>query len=178
MRSLSLRFPDAGREARSAGYVLLAAGIAALLGVLHQYQEAMEEVAYWDTRIASMDRQVQRKTAPFAAPAKGGREARQEIRRANMVLNEIALPWGALFDSVERATGQDVALLAFQPNAAGRTMRMSGEAKGMPALLGFIGALEREPVLEDVYLLKYEIKQDDPQQPIVFSVMASWIEAS
>ena len=41
-----------------------------------------------------------------------------------------------------------------------------------------VSALEREPVLKDAYLLKYEIKQDDPQRPIIFSLMASWIEAS
>jgi hypothetical protein len=46
----------------------------------------------------------------------------------------------------------------------------------MPALLDFVGALEREAVLEDAYLLKYEIKPDDPQQPIIFSLVASWIE--
>ena len=115
---------------------------------------------------------------PLASPAQGGREIKQEVRRANAVLSEIDLPWGALFDSVEYATSHEVALLSFQPDAAGRTMRMGGEAKSMPALLDFVSALEREPVLKDAYLLKYEVKQDDPQRPIIFSVMASWIEAS
>ena len=178
MRSLNLKFPDGGQEARSAGYVMLVLGILALSGVLYQYQRAMDEVAYWDLRIASMDRQTQRKTMPLASPAQGGREIKQEVKRANAVLSEIDLPWGALFDSVEYATSHEVALLSFQPDAAGRTMRMGGEAKSMPALLDFVSALEREPVLKDAYLLKYEVKQDDPQQPIIFSVMASWIEAS
>ncbi len=178
MRSLNLKFPDGGQEARSAGYVMLVLGILALSGVLYQYQRAMDEVAYWDLRIASMDRQTQRKTMPLASPVQGGREIKQEVKRANAVLSEIDLPWGALFDSVEYATSHEVALLSFQPDAAGRTMRMGGEAKSMPALLDFVSALEREPVLKDAYLLKYEVKQDDPQRPIIFSVMASWIEAS
>lgn len=178
MRSLNLKFPDGGQETRSAGYAMLLLGMLALAGVLHQYQEATDEVAYWDLRIASMDRQTGRKTTPLASPAQGGREVKQEIRRANAVLSEIDLPWGTLFDSVEYATGPEVALLSFQPDAAGRTMLMGGEAKSMPALLDFVSALEREPVLKDAYLLKYEVKQDDPQRPIIFSIMASWIEAS
>ena len=48
----------------------------------------------------------------------------------------------------------------------------------MLALLDFVGALEREPVLKDAYLLKYEIKREDPQQPVIFSLTASWIEIS
>lgn len=178
MRSLNLRFPDSGQEARSAGYLILGLGMLALAAVLYQYQGATDEVTYWDLRIASMDPQTGRKTKPRVSPAQGGREIKQEIRRANTVLSEIDLPWGALFDSVEYATSPEVALLAFQPDAAGRTMRMGGEAKSMSALVDFVSALEREPVLKDAYLLKYEIKQDDPQRPIIFSVMASWIEAS
>ena len=178
MRSLDLKFPDGGQEARSAGYIMLALGMFALAGVLYQYQGATDEMVYWDLRIASMDSGTGRRTKPLVSPAQGGREITQEIRRANAVLSEIDLPWGALFDSVEYATSPEVALLAFQPDAAGRTMRMGGEAKSMAALLDFVSALEREPVLKDAYLLKYEVKQDDPQRPIIFSVMASWIEAS
>ncbi|MBA2658518.1 MAG: fimbrial assembly protein [Nitrosospira sp.] len=178
MRGLNLKFPDAGQEARSVGYAMLLAGVIALSYVLYQLNTAIDEVAYWDLRIVAMDRQSQRKTMPLASPVQGGREIKQEFRRANAVMSEIDLPWGALFDSVEYAASHDVALLSVQPDAAGRTMRIGGEAKTMSALLDFVGALEREPVLKDAYLLKYEIKQDDPQRPIIFSLMASWIEAS
>jgi hypothetical protein len=54
-------------------------------------------------------------------------------------------------------------------------LRIGGEAKNMTALLDFVGTLERESALEDAYLLKYEVKQDDPQKPIIFSLIASWI---
>lgn len=178
MRSLNLNFPDGGQEARSAGFIVLLLGIAALTGVLYQFKAAIEEVAYWDLRIAGMDRRTQRKTLPQGAPTPGGREIKQEIKRANAVLSEIDLPWEALFDSVEYATNHDVALLSFQPDASGHTMLIGGEAKNMLALLDFVGALEREPVLKDAYLLKYEIKREDPQQPVIFSLTASWIETS
>ena len=102
MRSLDLNFPDGGQEARSAGFIVLLLGIAVLTGVLYQFKAAMEEGAYWDLRIAGMDRRMQ-KTLPQGAPTPGGREIKQEIKRANAVLSEIDLPWEALFDSVEYA---------------------------------------------------------------------------
>ncbi|MDN5751903.1 MAG: PilN domain-containing protein [Nitrosospira sp.] len=181
MRSLRLKFPDSGQEAKNAGYAVMLLGILALASVLYELKTAMDEVAYWELRIAGMDRRTQRKTAPQAAAAKGGgggRDMKQEVKRANLVMSEIDLPWGPLFDSVEYASSHDVALLSFQPDAAGRTMRIGGEAKSMSALLDFVSALEREPALRDAHLLKYEIKRDDPLRPVIFSLTASWIETS
>lgn len=180
IRSLKLKFPDSGQEAKLAGYAVMLLGILALTSVLYQLKTAMDEVAYWDLRLAGMDRRTQRKITPQAVPEKGGgsRDMKQEVKRANMVMSEIDLPWGPLFDSVEYASSHDVALLSFQPDAAGRTMRIGGEAKSMSALLDFVSALEREPALKDAHILKYEIKQDDPLRPVVFSLTASWIEIS
>jgi hypothetical protein len=178
MRSLRLKFPDQGQEARNAGYAILLLGILALVGVLYQFKVAMDEVAYWDSRITAMDRRVQRKTAPQFSPGRGSREITQEIKKANTIMGEIDLPWESLFDSIEYASGHDVALLSFQPDAASRKMLIGGEAKNMPALLDFVAALERESALKDTHLLKYEIKRDDPQRPVIFSITASWIETS
>ena len=174
MRRLRLRFPPEG-EARSAGYFLVLLGAVALAGVLHQFRSAMDEVAYWDLRIASMDRRAQRKTTPRIWSAQGGREIKNELKKANAVMSEIDLPWESLFDSVEQAASQEVALLSFQPDIFGRTVRIGGEAKNTSAMLDFVSALERQSAVKDAYLLKYEVKRDDPQRPVVFFLTASWI---
>lgn len=178
MRSLKLKFPADGGQAQRAGYMLLLLGIAVFAGVLYQLKAAMDEVAYWNLRIAGMDRRVQRTAEPRFLSARQNGEIRGEVKKANAVMSQIDLPWEALFDSVEYASSHDVALLSFQPDAAGRIMRIGGEAKNIPAMLDFVGALEREPALKDAYLLKYEVKRDDPQRPVVFSLTASWIETS
>ena len=102
------------------------------------------------------------------------RDVKQEVKKANSVMSELDLPWQALFDSVEYAANPDVALLSFQPDAAGRIMRIGAEAKNIAAMLDFVGALEREPALKDAHLLKYEIKRDDPHRPVIFLLTASW----
>lgn len=174
MRSLRLKFPSGGVEARQTGYAVMVLGMIVLAGVLYQFDAAMNEVAYWDLRIASMDRRIQRKTAPQASSAHERPEVKREIRKANAVMSELDLPWGALFDSIEYASGHDVALLSIQPDPSSRKMRIGGEAKNIPAMLDFVGALEREPALKDAYLLKYEIKRDDPHRPVTFFISASW----
>ncbi len=173
MRRLKLRFPPE-EEARGAGYFLVLLGAVALVGVLHQFRSAMDEVAYWELRIASMDRRVQRKTTPRIWSAQGGREIKNELKKANAVMSEIDLPWESLFDSVEHAASQEVALLSFQPDVFSRTVRIGGEAKNTWAMLDFVSALERQSAVKDAYLLKYEVKRDDPQRPVVFFLTASW----
>lgn len=182
MPRVRLRFPNGDGEARRAGYVVMLLGIIVLAGVLYQFQAAMNEVAYWDLRIAGMNRRIeglspsQDRVAPVRAavrtPVSG--PIKQEVRKANLVMSEIDLPWEALFDSVEHATNRDVALLSFQPDTASRTMRIGGEAKDIPAMLDFVEALEREPVLQDAHLLKYEVKRDDPHRPVIFLLTATW----
>jgi hypothetical protein len=184
MRRLRLRFPDGGGGAQRAGYVVMALGAVALAGVLYELNMAMNEIAYWDTRIASVERRAQRSTTgagpqQTSSPSSSSssyvsRDVKQEVKKANAVMSELDLPWQALFDSVEYAANPDVALLSFQPDAAGRIMRIGAEAKNIAAMLDFVGALEREPALKDAHLLKYEIKRDDPHRPVIFLLTASW----
>jgi hypothetical protein len=182
MRRLGLRFPDSGGGAEQFGYVIMSLGAMILAAVLYEFNLAMNEVAYWDTRIASFERRVQRAAAPLgtgtlsssSSSSLAGRDMKQEVKKANAVMSELDLPWQALFDSVEYAANHDVALLSFQPDPAGRIMRIGAEAKNIAAMLDFVGALEREPVLKDAHLLKYEIKRDDPHRPVIFLLTATW----
>ena len=180
MRSLRLKFPDDGSEARRTGYALLLLGVAALAGVLYQFNLAMNEAAYWDLKIASMERRVERKATSTRTPTPAisrtaqTPETKREIKKANAILNELDLPWEALLDAIEYASRHDVALLSFQPDVSSRKMRIGGEAKNVAAVLEFVGALEREPALKDAHLLRYEIKRDDPYRPVTFSLIASW----
>lgn len=85
----------------------------------------------------------------------------------------IGIDWEALYRHIDRATQEDIALLAVIPNAAGKTLLISGEARSLPAALDFIEALRRPP-LSRVSLLSHKVKADDPQHPIVFEIAATW----
>lgn len=105
-------------------------------------------------------------------------EIRKEIGQANGVLDQINLPWDGLFDAIEHASTKEVALLSLQPNVANRVLRINGEAKDMAKLLDFVEALEREEIFQNVHLVNYKIKQDNPHKPIIFLLSAAWIVIS
>ena len=182
MPRLRLKFPDHGQFVPHIDYSILFIGLLVLAGVLLQFQQITEEVNYWTNRVEHLEKQQQKKTAPRTRGTPRIKEFSQEIRKeiiqANAVLDQINLPWEALFDSIENAATEEIALLSLQPTVSSRTLRISGEAKNMSELLDFVEALERELTLENVHLLNYKIKQDNPHRPIVFLLTAAWIQAS
>lgn len=182
MSRLRLKFPDHGQSVPRIDFSILLIGLLTLAGVFLQFRQVTEEVNSWTHRVERLEKQQQQKAAPRtrATPRikEIGQEIRKEIIQANAILDQINLPWETLFDSIEQAATEEIALLSLQPNVSSRTLRISGEAKSMSELLDFVEALERELVFENVHLLNYKIKQDNPHRPIVFLLTAAWIQIS
>jgi len=157
-------------------------GLFLLVITILQYRHVTEEINYWTTRVERLEKQQQQKIAPRARTSSRVREFSQEIRKeigqANGVLDQINLPWDGLFDAIEHASTKEVALLSLQPNVANRVLRINGEAKDMAKLLDFVEALEREEIFQNVHLVNYKIKQDNPHKPIIFLLSAAWIVIS
>ncbi|MDP1557406.1 MAG: fimbrial assembly protein [Nitrosomonas sp.] len=179
MRRLNLRFPYSGQQSQAIDTTLLVLGLLTLVGILYQFTSSMEKVDYWETRVARIEKQQHNVSPrrPSTSNQRGvSQEIRQEIKKASEVIGQINLPWEALFDAVEFAANEEVALLSLQPNVANRTIRIGGEAKDLSALLDFVEALERELIFENAHLVNYKIKLDNPQRPIVFLVTAEWVQ--
>jgi hypothetical protein len=182
MPRLRLKFPDHGQSVPRIDFTVLLIGLLVLAGVLLQFRQITEEMNYWTNRVERLEKQQQQKTVPRTRGTPRVKEFSQEIRKeiiqANAILDQINLPWEALFDSIEQAATEEIALLSLQPTVPNRTLRISGEAKNMSELLDFVEALERELTFENVHLLNYKIKQDNPHRPIVFLLTAAWIQVS
>lgn len=179
MPRLKLKFPYQEQSIPQIDFSILLVGVFVVAGVFLQFRYLTEEVNYWSSRVERLEKQQQQKAAPRTRAAARVREFSQEIRKeiaqANSILDQINLPWEALFDSIESAATEQIALLSLQPNVSNRTLRISGEAKNMTELLTFVEALEREAVFENAHLLNYKIKHDNPHRPIIFLLTAAWI---
>lgn len=182
MPRLRLKFPDRGQSVPHIDFSILLIGLLVLAGVLLQFRQVTEEVNHWTNRVERLEKQQQQKAAPRTRSSPRIKEFSQEIRKeitqANAILDQINLPWETLFDAIEHAATEEIALLSLQPNVASRTLRLSGEAKSMAELLDFVEALERELVFENVHLLNYKVKQDNPHRPIIFLLTAAWMQVS
>lgn len=181
MHRLKLTFPYTGQHVRSIDWTLLCIGLITLLWVFFQFRQATEAANYWSIRVERLEQQQPQATSRSRSTSRN-REISQEIGRqllkANTILDQINLPWGALFDSIEHIAGEDVALLSLQPNVANRTLRINGEARNIDVLLDFIEAMEREVIFEKAHLVNYKIKQDSPHRPINFLITTVWIVLS
>lgn len=179
MSRLKLKFPYREQSIPQVDISILLLGLLVLLVVLLQYRHITEEVNHWSSRVERLEKLQQQKNAPRTRSSSRirefGQEIRKEVAQANTVLDQINLPWEALFDSLEHAATEEIALLSLQPNVSSRTLRISGEARNMSELLDFVESLEREPVFENVHLINYRIKQDNPHRPITFLLTAAWI---
>ncbi len=179
MSRLKLKFPYREQSIPQIDITILLVGLLVLLVVLLQYRHITEEVNHWSSRVERLEKLQQQKNAPRTRSSSRirefGQEIRKEVAQANAVLDQINLPWEALFDSLEHAATEEIALLSLQPNVSSRTLRISGEARNMSELLDFVESLEREPVFENVHLINYRIKQDNPHRPITFLLTAAWI---
>jgi hypothetical protein len=165
----------AGRAARFAPLLLLAGAAAALLvGELHR--QASAEVDARQERLEELQRMSRRALPAFEDKQSDSPEMRDQIKRANVVLAQMNVPWGELFSAVESAQDGSIAILAVQPDPREQVIALGGVARDLDAVLAYMSRLEATPRLMDVVLASHEIKLKEPGQPVEFALTASWVE--
>ena len=165
LRRTLLRAPLASRLASIAALALCAVALAQVL----DYREAREEV---DAQLAALQA---RAAAPRAAPSTPRLPVgEQEALAVNAAIAQLNLPWRALHDAVRAATPPSVALLALEPDARKRMLRITAEAKNSDDMLAYVSLLEREEWFASVTLVRHEVLEQDPNRPLRFQLDAGW----
>jgi len=178
---MRIAFPYNGQQLRSVDMMLLCIGLIAILAVFYQFRQITEASSFWSVRVERLEKQqpgATTKSRRRSRTREFSQEIGKELQKANTILNQINLPWDTLFDAVEHIVTDDIALLTLQPDVQDQTLRISGESRNINALLDFVEAMEREVVFEQVHLVNYKIKQDNPYRPIDFLLTAVWTAKS
>lgn len=169
MRDLQLDF-----QPRRPGPLALLALLAAALVCLDagiEWRAAGLRLNEVSARVAEAEKRLNRQSGQanerFAALPPEQSKALSQASAA------IAFDWEAIYRSIDRATGEDIALLAIVPDMAGKSLQISGEARDLKSLLAFVEALPQAP-LTRASLASQKIKQDDPQHPVLFDIVAYW----
>jgi Tfp pilus assembly protein PilN len=158
-----------------------AAWIPALLGLLLVAAAAVMGWRYlgqqqvWQAQLATLNA---RSRAPVVLPAAQRPPpvpAAQAVA-ANAAILQLNLPWRALGDALQAATPPGVALLALEPDARKRTLRITAEVRGSDEMIGYVEQLQRQEGFSSVTLARHEINDQDPNHPIRFQVEAQWRE--
>ena len=100
----------------------------------------------------------------------------EEAALARDTVERLGLPWTKLFAALESAANDQVALLAIEPDTKSGTVKISGDSKDYLAALAYVLNLSQADALSHVQLVRHEVKQNDPQRPVAFSISAAWNE--
>jgi Tfp pilus assembly protein PilN len=173
LRAVQLDFLQPGRRASGSGVVLLAAGVVAAFVVLLFHGELLGEAQQLEAQVAKLERRS-RGLAPVDVRVE--ESVQQEIRRANEVIDQLALPWDRLFRAVESAASDRVALRGIAPDAKAGTVQISAETADPEAMFDYVRKLEQQSGLSQVYLLQHQRERRNTARPIRFLVSASWMQ--
>lgn len=101
-----------------------------------------------------------------------------QIRAVNAAAAQLNLPWRDIFDAVEAATPETIALIGLEPDAPKRLIHGIAEAKDSDTMLAYVETLKKQWLLENVVLSKHETNEQDPNKPIRFYFDAHWLDAT
>lgn len=168
---LGLDFVGGLRRPGWLGWAVLAFGVIAAVGVLHEYDVL-------ETRVAEAAHALTRTKHGLDLRASGVDRApvtEQEARPARAVAQLLQRDWRAVLGVLETA-GDDpgIALLALDQEGARGGLRLTGEGRSLPEVFAYVKRLEAGGVLREVRLGSYEFHASGPLQVVGFTVTARW----
>jgi hypothetical protein len=172
-------FVSRQRRTSRFGWSLLGAGVVLVGATMIAWLSASEETANWNEKAEHWQNKAKGDGSHGSQTAGGdGVALRPQVDAAAKAITQLAMPWGELYGSLERTVDETVSLTAILPSPEKGEVRLNGEAKDFAALRSYLKRLSDTGNLTDVRLLRQEVKQSDPQRPIVFSIVAIWRNAT
>jgi len=175
MRPLNLDYVVSRTPSIQGVLLLLLAliSVAAVWQFNHQLQQQLGSV---DQQLRDRRELSGIKTAVAPVQKKSSTELLNQIEQARKMADFLLVPWRQVFTALEIAALDDAAVLAIEPDAKKRQLKLTIEAKNQDVMFAYIARLEATPQLTNVYLLKHEIMEDADQHPIRFVATAKWAE--
>lgn len=178
MSELQIDFsaPGVQRTLHRTGPRTWAVAGAALLLCLYAGVQGAHLLAQQRADQAQLQAARQRAAAPVATGAAKAAPRIGELQAGavNAAIMQLNLPWRALHDAIGAATPPEIAMLALEPDARKRTMKITAEAKSSDAMIGYVEELKKQELFAGVVLTRHEINDLDPARPIRFQIEAEW----
>ena len=152
------------------GLVLMVLALFVCAYVWAEYQKTEQILVETEARLNTLS--PQKKTELVQTVVETASAA--EIEYARAIVAQLSTPWNPLLNALERINMQNVALLSVEPNRKKQQLVITGQAKNMESTLSYIKRLEEIDGLSQVYLLKHQIDQSDPNKPVGFTILAQW----
>ena len=158
---------------KRAGKMVLGVGVTVVALTALAYASLSERAQKWQQASDKASRHSVMAGASHGAVEQGKR-LQLEVNHANQVIGRLSLPWDRLFKGIEDASIDRVALLGVQPHAQQGLITLNGEARSYADVLTYLQRIDSSPTFGHARLLSHRVKEDLPNQPVVFSIAATW----
>lgn len=172
MRQLSLDYLRENQTQHLVGMLMAALAMAGIVALGIYYRNLTVQSARIEDSVAKMKLHLEH--AGMTTSVVDAQHSVVEIKDANEVIMQMTLPWNELFNALEEANSNNIALLGIEPDAKRRVVRVSGEAKNSEALFAYLRALQAIKSMSGVYLKSQQVQERSPEKPIRFTLDASW----
>jgi hypothetical protein len=174
MRALALDFSARPRRHSIATTLLLIGALLASVA-LFEYRTLREELSVQEMKIAELRQAAKRSGRGNQAASGDAAAAAQELKVVHQAVQRLAFRWHDIFDALESAPVDGVALLAVEPDPAKGLVKISAEARSAEDMLEYVKRLQKADRLADVTLANHQLRTSEPLQPLRFVVVASWM---
>jgi Tfp pilus assembly protein PilN len=162
-------FRTPGRSAALLFNLVVLGGV--VLSQFGRYQDEREQLDALNAALAA--RSSAARPVAVAAPA-GLAVPEAQAQAVNDAVMQLNLPWRDLHEAVRAATPANVALLALEPDAKRRTLRITAETRNSDDMLAYVADMQAQGWFGAVTLVRHEIAEEDPNRPLRFQVSAQW----
>jgi DNA-binding TFAR19-related protein (PDSD5 family) len=156
------------------GLVIFALALLALLTIWQRHHNINQQLIMLDQSILQLKASKGLEPAEPELQAKSSADLLAKIEEAKKLANFLMIPWGDVLNALEASALNELALLAIEPDAKKRQIKITAEAKNKDILFSYLEKLEASDELANVYLLKHEIVEDVDQHPIRFVAVTTW----
>lgn len=155
------------------GFIVLSTSLVIAILTWHLYEDRVLEQNAVAFKVSQASRHI-----PHEKPhlqIVNSEISSEQIQQIQVTAGALIIPWNELLQGIEKSDMQDLALLSLEPNSKKQLVSIVGEAKNLQVALDYIQKLEAQPMLDKVYLQKYNIDEANPFKPVRFTLSAHWL---
>lgn len=175
MQALGFNFAGRANFTSLLGLLLLVAGLAAVSVVTLDYLDATDELARVQARQERLSRlDSATRSGRRVATSPPASASSNSAGTVAQVTQQLKLPWDALLHDLETLDDPSIALLSLDAQGQARTLRLTGEAKTISEVVGYVGRLRSLSSVDAANLTSHEEKLVGTVKVVRFTVDATW----
>ena len=172
MRRVMLNHAQAERHGK-AGAAWLALGVLTAACVLYTIFHLQAQMNALQADRYSLQHPAAIKAVKLPASELASKQ--DEIKTVQAAMAELGLSWEPLFGMLESVAIPQVRVMAIEPNARQKKLRLTAEAVSFSDMLAYANLLGSKPILKDSFLLNHQQTADGRAMPFSFVIEAVWL---